>query len=54
MIKAIVYTTNTGSTAQYAEMLGKMVQLPVFSIFDAERKLESQTEIIYLDRKSVV
>ena len=48
MIKAIVYTTNTGSTAQYAEMLGKMVQLPVFSIFDAERKLESQTEIIYL------
>ena len=30
MIKAIVYTTNTGSTAQYARMPGELVQLPVF------------------------
>lgn len=48
MIKAIVYTTNTGSTAQYARMLGELVQLPVFSLSDAARKLENQTEIIYL------
>lgn len=48
MIKAIVYTTNTGSTAQYARMLGELVQLPVFSLSDAARNLENQTEIIYL------
>ena len=48
MIKAIVYTTNTGSTAQYARMLGELVQLPVFSLSDAVRKLENQAEIIYL------
>ena len=48
MIKAIVYTSNTGSTAQYARMLGELVQLPVFSLPDAARKLENQTEIIYL------
>lgn len=48
MIKAIVYTSNTGSTAQYARMLGELVQLPVFSLSDAARKLGKQTEIIYL------
>lgn len=48
MIKAIVYTTNTGSTAQYARILGELVQMPVFSLSDAARKLENQTEIIYL------
>ena len=29
-------------------MLGELVQLPVFSLSDAARKLENQTEIIYL------
>lgn len=48
MIKAIVYTTNTGSTAQYAKMLGEQIQLPVFSLSDATNRLENQTEIIYL------
>ena len=48
MIKAIVYTTNTGSTAQYARMLGDLVGLPVFSLSDAAGNLENQTEIIYL------
>lgn len=48
MIKGIVYTTNTGSTAQYAKMLGELVQLPVFSLSDAGNSLENQAEIIYL------
>lgn len=48
MIKAVVYTTNTGSTAQYARMLGELVQLPVLSLSDVARKLGKQTEIIYL------
>ena len=48
MIKAIVYTTNTGSAARYAELLGELVHLPVLSLADAAGKLENQTEIIYL------
>ena len=47
MIKAIVYLTNTGSTAQYAKMLGERIALPVFSLPEAARNLENQTEIIY-------
>lgn len=46
-MKAIVYTTNAGSTAQYAKMLGERLRLPVFSLSEADR-LEKQTEIIYL------
>lgn len=42
------HTSNTGSTAQYARMLGELVRLPVFSLSDATRKLGKQTEIIYL------
>lgn len=47
-MKAIVYTSNTGHTAQYAKMLGQKTGLPVYSLGEAAKTLQKQTEIIYL------
>ena len=48
MVKAIVYTSNTGNTERYAEMLGYEVGLPVFSLSEAKDAVEKGTEIIYV------
>ena len=48
MIKAIVYTTNTGNTERYAKMLGQRIGLSVYALEDAKKSLEKGTEIIYL------
>ena len=34
-MKAIIYTTNTGTTAQYAKMLAEQTELPAFSMEEA-------------------
>ena len=47
-MKAIVYTSNTGFTAQYAHMLGKKTGLPVCPLADALETLEKGTEVIYM------
>ena len=47
-MKAIIYTTNTGSTAQYAKMLAEQTGLPAFSMEEAKSKVEAGSEIIYL------
>ncbi len=47
MMKAILYTSNTGHTEEYAKILGEKTGLPVYSLTQA-KKLEKQTEIIYL------
>ena len=47
-MKAIIYTTNTGSTAQYAKMLAEKTGLPAFSMEEAKSKAEAGSEIIYL------
>lgn len=47
-MKAIIYTTNTGSTAQYAKMLAEQTGLPAFSTEKAKSKVEAGSEIIYL------
>lgn len=47
-MKAIVYTSKCGHTAEYAEILGRLTGLPVYSLKDAERCLENGTPIIYL------
>lgn len=47
-MEAIVYTTNTGSTAQYAQLLGQATGLSVYSSDEAKKTLPAQTEIIYL------
>ena len=48
MIKAIVYTSNTGTTKEYARLLSETISLPYYSLDEAGDKLKKQTEIIYL------
>lgn len=47
-MNAIVFTSNTGHTAEYAKILGTKTGLPVYSLKDAQKALESNTPIIYL------
>lgn len=47
-MKAIIYTSNTGSTAEYAQLLGKELNLPVHSLQQAKNKVLVGSEIIYL------
>ena len=47
-MKAIVYTSNTGHTAQYARMLGQKTGLPVYSLGEASKKVEKGSSVIYL------
>ena len=47
-MKAIVYTSKNGHTAEYAEILGRQTGLPVYSLKDAEKQLANGTSIIYL------
>lgn len=47
MLHAIVYTSNAGSTARYAQLLGQVTGLPVFSAQEAHKNLASG-DILYL------
>ena len=47
MLHAIVYTSNAGSTARYAQLLGQATGLPVFSAQEAHKNLASG-DILYL------
>ena len=38
-VKAIVYTSNTGYTAEYAKLFHDATNLPIFSLEDARKKL---------------
>lgn len=48
MIKAILYTTKTGTTEWYAKRLGEELKLPVLQLKEGEKELRQGTEIIYL------
>ena len=48
MIQAIVYTSNTGSTEQYARLLGQETGLPVCALTEAKKALNSGAQILYL------
>lgn len=48
MIKAIVYNSSTGHTSRYAKMLSEKLDIPCYTIKDANGKLNSNDEIIYL------
>lgn len=37
-MKAIIYTSNAGSTAQYAQLLANELHLPVYSAKEAKKK----------------
>ncbi len=43
----IVYTSNTGFTKRYAEMLGEKTGLAVYELCDAKSKLTKGEDIIY-------
>ena len=45
---AIVYTSNTGFTAQYASLLGGKTGLPVYALEDAVNALPQGIPILYL------
>ena len=45
---AIVYTSNTGYTAEYAHLLGQGTGLPVYALSEAAEKLNSGEAILYL------
>lgn len=47
-MKAIIYTSNTGSTSRYAKMLSQQIVMPAYSMEEAKRKVKPGTEIIYL------
>lgn len=47
-MKAIVYTSNTGSSKAYAEMLGAKTALPVYAWDDAVKTLDAGTGILYI------
>ena len=44
-MKAIVYTSSAGHTADYAKILGDKTGLPVFSLKDAAKQLDKKSEI---------
>ena len=46
--EAIVFTSNTGYTAAYAELLKEKTGLPAYSLSEAKKILPKQTKIIYL------
>ncbi len=48
MIKAIVYNSNTGFTAQYAEILSKETGIPAYKLDDMKANLDRDDEIIYM------
>ena len=45
---AIVYTSNTGHTWQYALLLGEQIGLPLFSLDEAKSQLSGGSPVIYL------
>lgn len=48
MAEAIVYTSKTGYTKQYADMLGAELSLPVCSVKEARARLSKGDTVIYL------
>ena len=47
-MNAIIYTTNTGSTERYAELLAQKTGLPVYSLAEAKKRVFAEAEVIYL------
>ena len=48
MISAIVYTSATGSTAQYAQLLARKTGLPACALKEVRGQLPAGAEIVYL------
>jgi len=48
MIKALVYTSNTGFTEEYARLLSKKTGLPCYELSEAVKERKRGDEILYL------
>lgn len=46
--QAIVYTSNTGFTREYALMLGQKTNLPVYSLQESSGKIARDSSVVYL------
>ena len=47
-MRAIIYTSNTGSTAKYAKLLSHQICVPSYSMEEAKTKVKPGAEIIYM------
>ena len=47
-MNAIIYTTNTGSTEQYAKLLAQKTGLPAYSFAEAKKQILAGAEVVYL------
>lgn len=47
-MKAIVYTSNTGTTKAYAELLSDKTGLPLYTLSEAEHTIPAGSPVIYL------
>lgn len=47
-MNAIIYTTNTGSTGQYAKLLAQETGLTAYSLAEARKVIPAGAEVIYL------
>ena len=48
IMDAIIYTTNTGSTGQYAKLLAQETGLPAYSLAEAKKRVFAGAEVVYL------
>ena len=47
-MNAIIYTSNTGSTACYAQLLSQKTGLPAYDLVEAKRAVPAGSEVLYL------
>ena len=47
-MRAIIYTSNTGSTEKYAKILSSQIIVPAYSMKEAAKMIKPGAEIIYL------
>mgnify|MGYP003288585503 CR=1 FL=1 len=47
-MQAIIFTSNTGHTQEYAQMLGEELGLPCYDLKQAKSKLSSGVDVVYL------
>lgn len=48
MVRAIIYTSNTGGTAAYAKLLGEQINLPVYPLSEARDRVSAGSEVVYM------
>lgn len=47
-MKAVIYESNTGNTKKYAEMLGAKLDIPAYSLKEAQKKVPKNEEAVFL------